>query len=488
MKISKEKILNAFIEYPYQKDVFSQDVVPFEHLLLSKTSIKPTITKDVPKTNFSKAFCLPNEQPQNIRRFNNNNPTTKTTYNSNSNATTTTTTTNTTHTTHTNTNNSKPAPATLPPAQNVNTPPTAGSTSNNNNKFIRGALNTQSQIPKEDSHPIIPVQIELLTLFNKKYNYSLDAPSFYIRPKSAIFSWGPFSTNVLTDMYNTGGLKGEYWIKLIDVFCFSEEKGSSKMIDWIPLKAIENKGWEDTIVDSPYVKYTNLHKEKQRFENKLKAIEEKKAKQQQEQKHQEEEQQQPKAKNLSALFNVNQPQTETKEILDINEPFNANNENQPQPKEDKKEETENNNNNENNVISKQQAPVKQEYNTLNAVLSEEIEGKWEEANKKKKKIRPNQPKGPQLPIGLHTKKREQKLVSLHEMAPVKKEAPVETKIQQPNPSPKIPQQQIETFDIPKDDDEADNDGFVEVNKGGNKKGKKKRRPQDGTNINLGFKY
>ena len=482
MKISKEKILNAFIEYPYQKDFFSQDVIPFEHLLLSTTSIKPTITKDVPKTNFSKAFCLPNEQPQNIRRFNNNNTTAKTTSNSNS---------NTTNTPQTNTNNSKPAPSTLPQTQNVNIPSTAGNTSNST-KFIRGALNSQSQIPKEDSHPIIPVKIELLTLFNKKYNYSLDAPSFYIRPKSAIFSWGPFSTNVLTDMYNTGGLKGEYWIKLIDVFCFSEEKGSSKMIDWIPLKAIENKGWEDTIVDSPYVKYTNLHREKQRFENKLKAIEDKKAKQQQEQKHQEEDQQQTKAKNLSAILNVNQPTTEAKEILDINEPFNDNNENQTQPvsqpKEDKKEETVNDNNNDNNVLPKQQAPVKQESSTLNSVLSEEIEGKWEEANKKKKKIRPNQAKGSQLPIGLHTQKREQKLVSLNEMAPVKKAIPVETKTQQPIPPPKIPQQQIETFNIPKDEDDADNDGFVEVNRGANKKGKKKRRPQDGTNINLGFKY
>ena len=171
MKISKEKILNAFIEYPYQKEVFSQDVIPFEHLLLSKTSIKPTITKDVPKTNFAKAFCLPNEQPQNIRRFNNNNPTIKTTYNSNSNVTTTTT-----NTTHTNTSNNKPAPVTLPPAQNVNTPPTAGNTSSN--KFVRGALNTQSQIPKEDSHPIIPVQIELLTLFNKNIITALTLPVF----------------------------------------------------------------------------------------------------------------------------------------------------------------------------------------------------------------------------------------------------------------------------------------------------------------------
>ena len=66
MSISKSKILSAFIETALPQELFSKDLLPFEQLLLSKESVKPTLSSDPSKNLFNKAF-ITNEEVNSIQ-------------------------------------------------------------------------------------------------------------------------------------------------------------------------------------------------------------------------------------------------------------------------------------------------------------------------------------------------------------------------------------------------------------------------------------
>lgn len=360
MSISKSKILSAFIETTLPQEAISKDLLPFEQLILSKESVKPTLSSDSSKNVFNKAF-ITNEEVNSIQS-----------------------------------NWRQKNQTAVPPHQYHN---------NNNVEFVRGG----NFHPAE---PQVKINIENLYNFNKVFGYPQDQPSFYLRNKIQNIFFGPISTIQIQTLYQSNKIDSNYELRPIDIFAFKD-----KMIfDFISLKELNNEKWEDIIIISPLLKYTIKEEEK---------------------------------KEVVEPVKEEPPKKEVEPI-----------------KEDIKDE-----------------PIKKD---LSGHIADEG-GKWEDPNKKKKKIRPGQKPTTSKPIGLDA---EIKISSINSIPSTKKqEKPkqeedilelLKPKTQhQPQPQPKAKVSVEKT--------EEDNEGFVQVSKGGNKKGKKKKRPQEAT-IDVGFKY
>ena len=356
MSISKSKILSAFIETALPQELFSKDLLPFEQLLLSKESVKPTLSSDSSKNLFNKAF-ITNEEVNSIQ----------------------------------NSWRQKNQAAVHPHHCHNN---------NNNVAFVRGA----NFHPAE---PQVKINIENLLNFNKVFGYPQDQPSFYLRNKTQNIFFGPISTIQIQTLYQSNKIDSNFEFRPIDIFAFKD-----KMIfDFISLKELNKEKWEDIIIISPILKYAKTEEEKKE----------------------------------EIIPVKEEPKKEAEPI-----------------KEDKKEEQ---------VVKKE--------------LSDHIvdeEGKWEDPNKKKKKIRPGQKPTTSKPVGLDAEIKISSINSTKKQEKPKQEEDILELLKPKTQPQQKPQAKVSAEKI-----EEDNEGFVQVSKGGNKKGKKKKRPQEAT-IDVGFKY
>jgi len=102
--------------------------------------------------------------------------------------------------------------------------------------------------------PPEPIKIENIFLFNKKFNFPQEQPSFYIfNPFLNMFT-GPHSANTLYDMYSKKQLDSNFEIRLIDIFIC---KGN-KVNEYSNIRIINNDDWTEDIIDSPLLQYTEL--------------------------------------------------------------------------------------------------------------------------------------------------------------------------------------------------------------------------------------
>lgn len=164
----------------------------------------------------------------------------------------------------------------------------------------------------------------------------------------------------------------------------------------------------------------------------------------------------------------------------------------PQIPKEKKEDSKSalNNINLTNKKEETEEPPKEENapkKDLSGHIKVEEGGKWEDPNKKKKKIRPGQKPTTFKPIGLEGEIKHPQPIT-NPPKKVEKQQPQEDIIELLKPKKSTTQQKAPQIEDKQENNLENNEGFVEVNKGGSKKGKKKRRPQEAGNISLGFKY
>ena len=368
MSISKAKILSAYIETALPQEILSKDLESFEQLILSKESVRPSLSSDSTKNSFLKAFVPPSEvitpQQSGWRQHHNNQ-------------------TNTFH----------------GPGFKAD--------------FVRGA----NFHPPEE---IVKINIDNIYTFNTTFNIPKEVETFYFRNKNNGLFFGPVSSLNAQNLYQSNKIDSTFEFRTIDIFSFKDKKP----FEFISLKEINKDKWEECIIESPLLKYI-------------------------------------------------QPQSpkEEKEDIKVEPPLNS------ISSSNKKEE------------ESQESP--KEANTSKKDFSGHVKveegGKWEDPNKKKKKIRPGQKPTTSKPVGLDGQIKPTQPIA-NPPKKVEKQQPQEDIIELLKPKQASTQQKPPLIEDKHENDVDNNEGFVEVNKGASKKGKKKRRPQEAGNINLGFQY
>lgn len=300
---------------------------------------------------------------------------------------------------------------------------------NRPNEFSRG----QNFQPKE---PLIDIEVENILLFNEKFNFPKDKKSFYFQNKSSNFFFGPLSANTAIEYYKKKTLDSSFDFRPIDIFGFK----NLEPFEFLPLKELNNKDWINQLVDSPLLCLTNVAKTAADLEKKVKNLELEKE----------------NSKKKEAV----KPEKPEKQEQAIEKEIDNKSIEAPKEEEESEKET-----------------PKKEENLQSFVKHEE--GKWEDPNKKKRKVRPGQKPsaGPSNPVGISKKEEKIKTMATQpkEVVKVDNDDELLDKLR--------PKKEEKKEEKPKP---IEGDGFEEVKS--SKKVRKKKRPHETSSIPVGFKY
>lgn len=107
------------------------------------------------------------------------------------------------------------------------------------------------------------VKIDNIYLLNKKLNYNVDAPLWYVFHPIGQASFGPLSSKQLTDLYNIKIIDGSWLVRLLDIFEFK----NINEFQYVKLTIINKDDWINEVNDSKLLQYTELYKISQNILN-----------------------------------------------------------------------------------------------------------------------------------------------------------------------------------------------------------------------------